>query len=228
MGKAVSLSRCKLFGCWLCLLALPSAASAHALDEYLQATLVEIEPTGIRLQIDFTPGVAVAEQVLAVMDRNHDGIISESEVADYGKLISRDVIVRLDERNVTLKMTDSNFPTPSELRSGWERIKIEFFLVCQPLPAGSHKLAIANLHLPSLSGYLINAALPKSNTIRILAQKRNPNQSMTEIDFTYQPPQTTPPAKQTGTGSVLAAWAGLSLIAWLWMKRLTPQRAVNP
>src|SRR5579859_4000887 len=45
----------------LALLVAPGTGLAHRLDEYLQATLVTIEPGEIRLQINFTPGVAVAE-----------------------------------------------------------------------------------------------------------------------------------------------------------------------
>ncbi|HEY1233474.1 MAG TPA: hypothetical protein VGH22_08860 [Candidatus Binatia bacterium] len=47
------------------LLAVPSTVFAHRDDEYLQATLVAIEPSGIRLQINLTPGIAVAERVIA-------------------------------------------------------------------------------------------------------------------------------------------------------------------
>ena len=41
----------------LALLAFPSAVFAHRDDQYLQATLVAIEPSGVRLQINLTPGV---------------------------------------------------------------------------------------------------------------------------------------------------------------------------
>ena len=49
---------------FLALLARPERAAAHQLDEYLQGTLVAIEPGEIRLQMNLTPGVAVAEKVL--------------------------------------------------------------------------------------------------------------------------------------------------------------------
>ena len=47
----------------LALLAVPSAVLAHRDDQYLQATLVAVEPGGVRLDINLTPGVAVAENV---------------------------------------------------------------------------------------------------------------------------------------------------------------------
>src|SRR4051812_11720493 len=48
----------------LLLLALPCAVFGHQLDEYIEATLVAIEPGDIRLQINLTPGVEIADQVL--------------------------------------------------------------------------------------------------------------------------------------------------------------------
>src|SRR4029077_12278940 len=62
----------------LALLTFPSAVFAHRDDQYLQATLVAIEPSGVRLQINLTPGVAVAEQVIAQIDRDRNGTISKN------------------------------------------------------------------------------------------------------------------------------------------------------
>src|SRR5438132_10628279 len=94
----------------LALLVFPSAVFAHRLDEYLQATLVVIEPRAVRLQINLTPGVAIAEKVLAPIDRDGNGVISTNEATAYADLLKRDLIVRLDEREVELKLTATSFP----------------------------------------------------------------------------------------------------------------------
>src|SRR5437660_2731362 len=88
----------------------PSMVFAHRVDEYLQATLVVIEPDRIRLQLNLTPGVAVAENVLALIDRDHDSLISTNEAAGYSQLLKSDIIVRLDEREMKLKCIASYFP----------------------------------------------------------------------------------------------------------------------
>src|ERR1041385_4307254 len=82
MKTALQKSPLPLFTPVLVLLCLASPCSvfAHRLDECLQATLVVIEPDRIRLQMNFTPGVAVAEQVLAQIDTDHDGTISTKEI----------------------------------------------------------------------------------------------------------------------------------------------------
>ncbi len=79
---------------------LPSLA-AHRLDEYLQATVAMIEPDGIRLRINLTPGVDVADQVLAKIDLSRDAIISEKEAARYAESLRRDLVVRLDQSAAT-------------------------------------------------------------------------------------------------------------------------------
>lgn len=172
------------FGLLLGLLTWPSTSLAHRLDEYLQATLVSIEPGELSLQINLTPGVDVAEQVLALIDRNHDGIISTNEATAYSELLKRDLLVRLDQRKVALKLTASNFPSPTELRTGWGIIQLEFSASVDRLAPGTHRLTLKNRHLPGSSVYLFNAAQPPSGSVHITRQKRNETQSMGEIEFT--------------------------------------------
>jgi len=64
-------------------------------DQYLQATLVAIKPSGVRLQINLTPGVAVAKQVIALINRDRDGAISRSEAAVYAESLKRDLTLRV-------------------------------------------------------------------------------------------------------------------------------------
>jgi hypothetical protein len=171
----------------LTLLFLPSAVFAHRDDQYLQATLVAIEPTGVRLQINLTPGVAVAEQGLAEIDRDRDGAISKNEAAAYAELLKRDLTLRVDGRKLELKLTASEFVPPAELHTGSGIIQMEFAATFGALAAGPHRLTLENRHLTTISVYLINAAQPRFATVEITRQKRNENQSAGEIEFTFHP-----------------------------------------
>ena len=171
----------------LALLSLPTDAFAHRDDEYLQATLVVIEPHELRLQINLTPGIAVAEQVIALLDRNRDGAISTKEAAAYTELLKRDLTVRLDGRNSELKLTAAEFVPTAELRTGSGIIQIEFSASFGPFAAGSHSLTLENRHLTRISVYLINASQPRFATVQITRQKRNDTQSAGEIGFTFHP-----------------------------------------
>src|SRR4051794_13413565 len=99
---------------WLLLLALPSSLSAHRLDENLQATLVHIETNGIQFNIQLTPGAVVAEPVLAVLDLDHDGIVSTNEAAAYAESIRRDLTARLDGQILELKLGEAESSEPAE------------------------------------------------------------------------------------------------------------------
>ena len=186
MVEAVTRALCHL-ALLLALLALPSAVFAHRDDQYLQATLVAIEPTGVRLQINLTPGVAVAEQVIAEIDRDRDGAISKNEAAAYAGLLKRDLTLRMDRRKLDLKLTVSEFVPPEDLRTGSGTIQMEFSANFGPLAAGPHRLTIENRHLTTMSVYLVNAAQPRFATVQITRQKRNQNQSAGEIEFTVHP-----------------------------------------
>ena len=171
--------------------AFPHAGFAHRLDEYLQATLVEIEPGAIRLQINLVPGMAVAEEVLALIDRDKDGTISKNEAAAYGETVKRDLIVRCDDGKAELKLIGSTFPEPAEIRAGVGIIQLEFSVApapAAPLATAPHRFVLENRHFPKAGVYLFNAAKPKAATVQIAAQKRNDNQSAGEIEYTLNPP----------------------------------------
>jgi hypothetical protein len=103
-----------------------SSAFAHRLDEYLQATLVDISPGDIRLRLNLTPGVEVADQVLDLIDRDGNGAISEDEAAAYCELLKGDLTLRIDQRDATLNVSASHFSESSELREGFGIIQVEF------------------------------------------------------------------------------------------------------
>ena len=201
-----------------------TTAHAHRLDEYLLATLVEIEPDQVRLEINLTPGVQVTDQVLAAIDTDHDGVISPGEAAAYADVLKRDLIVRMDERKVELTTLASKFPEALELRDGWGIIQIAYGISAGSLKNGKHKLTFQNRHMSGIGVYIVNAAQPKSDAIAIVAQRRNPNQSDSEIDFTVKG------AKGSSDVAGLAGLLGVGLIiavAALWPKvtRKTPSPA---
>jgi hypothetical protein len=180
----------KLSHCWslsFAFLALATGTFAHPLDVYLQATLVAIEPNEIRLEMNLTPGVQVADQVLGLIDRNRDGVIATNEAAAYAALLEGELVVRLDGRIVETKLAALDFPETGELRTGWGIIQLEFSVNPGSLAPGPHKLTLENRHNPVASAYLFNAARPASASIQVTGQKRNENQSTGEITFVYHP-----------------------------------------
>jgi hypothetical protein len=205
--------------------ACPAIARAHVLDEYLQATLVCIEPGDIRLKMNLTPGVEIADKVLALLDEDRDGEVSSDEGIAYAGRLKRDLTARLDGRDVDLRLTASRVPPLADLRTGHGIAQIEFSLDSGTLTGGLHKLVVQNRHTPDLGVYLFNAARPTSDAIRIVRQNRNQNQSRGEIEFAYSPPGDIFP-RQSFEATALVAWCvGLFTVAaclagmWTWRKR---------
>jgi len=191
---------------------LTTFARAHVLDEYLQATLVAIEPDGIRLRINLTPGVEIADKVIPLIDRDGDGVASADEAMLYIEMLHRDFIVRLDGREVDLSWKATNFPRTAELRSGHGIIQVECAVATGTLAIGAHKLVVENRHFPTLGVYLFNAARPNSASIQITRQNRNLNQSTGEIQFSYQ--QSSNPAGVTSiVAPIVVLFAAVLVIA---------------
>jgi hypothetical protein len=202
-------------------LALISRGFAHQLDEYLQATLVTIEPDTVRFQINLTPGVAVAEQVLAMIGGAGDGVLATNEVEAYGERLKRDLIARLDDRRLELKRLAFDCPPAAELRTGWGIIQMEFSASIYPLSSGSHRLRFENRHMPAVSIYIFNVAPPKSSLVQISRQKRNHNQSLGEIEFTFDPS-----GRPGASVGMIALLLGLVFVI-LWTSRKLKRRSFN-
>ena len=60
---------------------------AHRTDEYLQAARLAIEPAGVQIELDLTPGIALAQTILADIDRDRDGSLSADEQRAYAALV---------------------------------------------------------------------------------------------------------------------------------------------
>src|SRR4051794_24005412 len=100
------------------LLWIGSPASAHRLDEYLQATLISVEKDRVQLHIRLTPGVAVFPVVLAAIDTDRDGVISEAEQRAYAAQVLRDLSLTADGDRLTLRLASLTFPTTEEMKEG--------------------------------------------------------------------------------------------------------------
>src|ERR1700730_19028692 len=83
------------------LLSLGAVAFAHRLDEYLQATIISVEKDHIQASMRLIPGVAVSSVVLASIDTNWDGVISEAEQRTYAERVLRALSLTGDGKRAT-------------------------------------------------------------------------------------------------------------------------------
>ena len=138
-----------------------TAALAHRLDEYLQATIISVEKDRIQVSMRLIPGVAVASTVLAGIDINRDGVISEDEQLAYATRVLHDLSITVDGKSVKPTLTSQKFPAIGEIKGGLGEIQTEFTM---DLVAGGpqRRIVIENHHENAISVYLVNCLDRKS------------------------------------------------------------------
>jgi HupE / UreJ protein len=157
-------------------------AAVHRIDEYLQATMVSIEANRIHASMRLIPGVQVASAVIAEIDSNADGLFSEDEERASAQRMLSDLSITIDGKAIRPQLVAFDFPALTQMREGLGEIHIEY---AADLPNGgsNRALILANHHMNRISVYLMNVIVPDDPKIRILAQKRNPQQSTYELDY---------------------------------------------
>lgn len=164
-----------------------SGVFAHRRDELLQAARIALEPARVEMQLDLTPGIAVADAVIADIDRNGDGVLSPEERQAYVAQVMQAVTVDIDGRAVQMRLATSSFPGLDALRRGEGTIRIDL----QSTPAsasemssyGAHRLSYRNTHRRDISVYLANALVPDSDRIAINDLQRDTDQRDLTIDY---------------------------------------------
>jgi hypothetical protein len=197
-------------------------ASAHRLDEYLQAAMISVEKDRIQAQLRLTPGVAAFPVVFAAIDTNADGVLSETEQRTYAGRVLRDLSITIDGVHLKPRLVSMRFPGLGELREGLGEIQLELEA---DLPPGGvdRRLIFENHHQSLISAYLVNALVPRDPNIRIKEQNRNYQQSFYQLDYVQAAGLRLGPLSFTGWPTALA-WlcAGLFLLARVglfWRRR---------
>ena len=168
--------------------------SAHRTEDYLQAARIGVEPDTVLITLDLTPGIAVAESLLATLDHDRDGSLSREEQRGYAEQMVNGLEVAIDGRPLHPGVLSSTFPEPSAFRRGEGTIRLNIQATLPQVSAGSHRLLFRNAHLAGHSAYLANALVPESARVAVTAQRRDRDQSELTIEYTVH----------AGSGATLA------------------------
>ena len=155
---------------------------AHRLDEYLQATMLRLEKGSVGAEIRLTPGVAVFPAVLASIDTDADGQLSDGERTAYAARVLRDLSLTIDGSSVRLSLVSAQFAKTEEMKEGLGRIQLEFRAV---LPGGgpNRRIVFRNHHQSGMAAYLVNALIPSDPDIHLTSQSRSEDQSVYQLDY---------------------------------------------
>ena len=185
--------------------------SAHRKDEYLQAARVDLEPGMVRLDLNLTPGIALADAVIADIDRDRDGSFSRDEQRNYGRLVLSALTLEIDGTRVRAGVLGSEFPDVEAIKHGEGTIRMQLAGSLPRLSAGSHQLLLRNRHNPDRSVYLANALVPRTADVEVTAQRRDETQAELTIDYLLraEPPR---PASVWAIGGLTLAVALSALL----------------
>jgi hypothetical protein len=197
-------------------------AFAHRLDEYLQGTIVSIEKNRLQAEMTLTPGVAVSPRLIASIDTDSNGAISEVEQRAYARSVLRDLSLTVDGYHLTLQLLSIRFPALDEMQDGRGEIKLEFQA---DLPHGgrNRKLILENRHQSGIAAYQVNCTVPRDPDIYIATQTRNYSQSSYELEYVQA---NVSPESASVELSPVAVVMFISL-AILWLRHVWPVKGIR-
>ena len=191
------------------LLAEPSPARAHALDEYMQSAYITLAPGQVTIEVGLTPGVLVVPGLMTLMDTDNNGAFSAAESQAYAMRVLADVALSLDGQPRSLTVTGVQMPEPQIMLAGGGEVRVTLRAALTPTvtSAVSHQVIVANHHAPVKSAHQIVLLRPKSNDLVIVGQKRNAAGDSMTIEYTLTPATVaTVETASSPNGSAATAW----------------------
>jgi hypothetical protein len=161
---------------------LPTPAAAHRLDEYLQATRLNIDTDRIGIEIDLTPGASIASQAAEQIDTDGDGRFSSDERRRYAQSVIASTTLMLDGHATAVVLVTEDFPTSDAMAAGTGTIRLR--ATARSAGAwGRHQLQYRAAPLLASSVYLVNALMPTDARVQLEAPQRDATQRSLRLDF---------------------------------------------
>jgi nickel/cobalt transporter (NicO) family protein len=179
----------------LAVLAPPAVALAHPLDVYLQATYITVAPTQIVVELDLTPGMLVAPQVLPELDTNGDQQISDAEGRAYVDAVLGNVVLQVDGQSLALAVTKIDMPPYLNIQAGYGTIRVFTAATLADGMTGTHQIAYTNKYAPTGSAYQVNAFVDDGVPVTLGTRNRDDIQQSVTVDYAIGG------SASTGTGS---------------------------
>jgi hypothetical protein len=140
------------------LLLLPGWAAAHPVDEVVQAAYLTLALGEVRVELDLTPGIAVADAVLWSLDANADQRIDAMEARSYAQRVLQQSTLTLDGVTTPLRLEKIIVPPYPELKSQGGTLKI-YAVAGRTDRAGGHTLSYGNHYEPAKCQCIANVFL---------------------------------------------------------------------
>jgi len=188
----------------------PTVAAAHPLNQFLQLSYVTVASRSINVELDLTPGVLIAPQVLPTIDTNGDKQISPAETRAYADRVVKALVLRLDDHEQPLTVTQVEMPPYLTIQAGYGAIRI-FVRAALPAPlTGTHRLVYRNTYHSTADAYQVNAFVAQGTAIDLAPQQRDARQQSLTMAFTSTPARVAAHASSASARTQAAQVGGLS------------------
>lgn len=166
------------------------SASAHRTSGLLQASLVEVLPTQVRIEVTLTPGIDIAPEIIALLDLNRDGEFSEIESEAWSELFMAKQNVTVDGQSLPLTLQSVRTSPLSEMTSGHAEIVMCFTGALGKLATRSRTIVCVNRYEPIPCAYQCNGLVPKAPGVRINSHRRDARQQELTLEAEFRIPDT--------------------------------------
>ena len=160
-----------------------TSLSAHRRDALLQAARLDVGQARVAVELDLTPGIALADAVIAEVDVDRDGVLTAEEGQAYARRVANALELSLDGRALQLDAVAATVPDLTALRRGEGTIELRSSIDLPPASASGHRLSFRNTYRGDISVYLANALVPEGDRVVVTAQRRDPEQRSLTIDY---------------------------------------------
>jgi hypothetical protein len=137
----------------------------------------------VQLELDLTARIALADAIIADIDRNRDGSLSPDEPRAYADLVVSALTLAVDGTPVRAQLGASTVPDVEAMRRGEGIIRLQSTATLPRLAMGPHQLLFRNSHHPDRSVYLANALMPAGDDVAVTGQRRDGDQTELTIDY---------------------------------------------
>jgi hypothetical protein len=201
------------------LLSVTRPAFGHRVDEYLQATTIAVEKERVVVQLRLAPGIEVFPKVLALVDADRDGAITEAELRAYAERLVGELTLSVDGSRLPLRLVSARMEPLEALKDGRGTIEIAFDAA---VPHGDvdRRVVFENHHQRAIAEYLVNGLVPSDSSIRLGAQQRSEDQSVYRLDYVQRSAASAPSAIPRTPG--IFGW--LAAVTLLLIARLASAR----
>lgn len=179
----------------VCGLTLALPLQAHRTAGLLQASLVEVLPTQVAVEVTLNPGTDIAPRMVALLDRDGDGSLSRTEGESWAAEFLKKQSVSIGGRSVPLVFQAVHATPLSEMASGHSLITVLYTATLGSLANGQQAIVCSNHYEPFESTYQCNGLVPKSSGVRIASHHRADAQR--ELTLNAEFPTPTPAPTQT-------------------------------